>query len=414
MKTLVMGLALFGGAITVGLATSGEAQVVLPTSEPLFQQSNLAYRGAFKLPQSAGSLGNFQYGGSSLVYNGVNHSLFVQGRDNLVAEIGIPALVKSGNYNDLNAGTVMQPLTPIDDQNIRLQGNPADTFIRGLFIHRSQLVASFVSYYDGNNLQTTSHMVRPMTLSTTGQARGPFKVGNVMPGHVAGYMTPIPTEWQPLLGGPALTGNFAMAILTRLSFGPAAWVFNPDHLGVMNPVPATAVLDYPDAGHALGPWDGSSNVWNTTSTFAGMGWVRGTRSVLFIGTMGTGPFCYGNGSSVNPNNGEAWCYDPEGQGKGPHGYPYAYRVWAYDANDLLAVKQGTRMSWEPRPYAIWDLSLPMATSWHTMPGATYDPQTQTLFMVQAFGPTDPAYGFPVVHVYAIGDGPDAPRHVRLQ
>ena len=47
-----------------------------------------------------------------------------------------------------------------------------------------------------------------------------------------------------------------------------------------------------------------------------------TRSVLFFGTQGTGPFCYGEGTdqqglagSPTPD-GTTWCYDPDDSSKG--------------------------------------------------------------------------------------------------
>ena len=49
--------------------------------------------------------------------------------------------------------------------------------------------------------------------------------------------------------------------------------------------------------------------------------------------QGTGTFCYGEGAT---------CNDPTDSSKGNHAYPYQYQVWAYDANDLAAVKAGSK------------------------------------------------------------------------
>jgi hypothetical protein len=408
--TLLVVTALTASA-SIAVSQDGGGAPVLP----LAQQADLRYRGAFRLPRSAGSQSDFQYGARSLAFNQANNSLFVQGRNGFVAEIGIPALTTSANYHDLLQGAVIQPFAKVDDQGLSLQNNPADTFIRGLLVYGGQLIVSFVSYYDANYAQTTSHLVRPLTLSTTGQARGPFKVGSLLPGHVAGYMTSIPTEWQAALGGTALTGNFGLPIITRESWGPAAHAFDPGRLGTANPLPATPLVDYPDNARSLGPWDGQSDVWNSHSTFAGMAFVGGTRSVLFLGVHGTGSYCYGDGGAVRPSSSEPWCYDPESGDKGSHAYPYVYRIWAYDANDLSAVNRGLKKSWEPRPYGIWNFQLPMASKVHVIPSAAYDASSKRLFIVQGFGASDPAEGFPVVHVFQLGqDGPPkAPNHVRL-
>lgn len=412
-RNIVLGALLVIAMAAASVVISGQSGGGVQ-SLPLLQQSGLIYLGSFRLPISAGPLSDFQYGGQSLAFNPANNSLFVQGRDNFVAEIGIPALVKSSTYTSLPVGAVIQPFAAIDDQSLRLAYSPADTSIRGLLVDRGQIIVSFASYYDANYLQQRSHFTRPLNLSTTGQGKGPFKVGTVMPGHVAGHMSLIPADWQMLFGGRALTGNFGLPIVTRESFGPAAFVFDPAQLGLITPAPGTAVLDYPDAGHSLGQWDGQNNLWNSNSTFAGMAFIEGTRSVLFMGSHGTGPYCYGEGSAVNPNNGEPWCYDPEIGNKGGHTYPYVYRIWAYDANDLVAVKQGRKQAWEPRPYGVWDLNLPMTAAWHKMPSAAHDPASGRLFIVQSFGATDAAAGYPVVHVYSAGaQKPATPQQVHL-
>ena len=47
-------------------------------------------------------------------------------------------------------------------------------------------------------------------------------------------------------------------------------------------------------------------------------------------------------------------------GKGPHSVngDYAYQVWAYNANDFLAVEDGQMQPWEVQPYATWNLDFP--------------------------------------------------------
>jgi hypothetical protein len=75
---------------------------------------------------------------------------------------------------------------------------------------------------------------------------------------------------------------------------------------------------------------------------------RGTRSVLFFGTQGTGTFCYGEGTADKSlvgkptSDGSTWCYDPDGSSKGTHAYPYVAEVWAYDVAELAAVHRGAK------------------------------------------------------------------------
>ena len=75
----------------------------------------------------------------------------------------------------------------------------------------------------------------------------------------------------------------------------------------------------------------------------------------------------------------------------------SYYVWAYDANDLAAVKRGEKRPWDVKPYLAWSLSLPFADARAYILGAAYDPVRNRIFLTQAFGDGDR----PLVHVYAV-------------
>ena len=121
----------------------------------------------------------------------------------------------------------------------------------------------------------------------------------------------------------------------------------------------------------------------------------GTRSVLFFGRHGLGPFCYGTGEK---------CHDPYDGSQGTHGYPYAYRVWAYDAVDLAAAKNGEKQPWDIKPYAVWNLDLPFASGSGHLNGAAYDPVTGQIFVSQAFGDGTK----PLIHVFTVGSTASVP------
>ncbi len=223
---------------------------------------------------------------------------------------------------------------------------------------------------------------------------------------VSGFMTEVPPEWRTLLGGPALTGNCCIPIISRTSFGPAAFAFDPAALGRSAALRAVPLLYYPPAHPTLGAWDAS---WNPTggvffgggTTIRGVVFPRGTRSVLFFGTQGVGTFCYGEGTSDKSLDGKptpdgtTWCYDPDGSSKGTHAYPYVAEVWAYDAADLAAVRRGAKRPWQVRPYATWQLHLPFASG--QIGGAAYDPTAGVIYVSQQFGNgTDP-----VIHVFKV-------------
>ena len=366
-----------------------------PQTEPLVQKPDLVYQGSFALPQGTTNQTSFAYGGYGIAYDPADNSLFLTGHSwyQYTSEISIPTPVSSNSINALPIASEIQPLTNA------LQGtlnsiDPSVTGqkdIGGYLVYNNRLVISAYVFYDASGTQTVSHFTRPISLSNTSGLSGPFRVGTQYPGFVSGYMTLIPQEWQTLLGGPALTGNCCLNIVSVQSNGPAVSVFNPNQLGTDNPVPATPLVGYP-LSDALGAWGSQSDLFNGTTQVTGVAFPNGTRSVLFFGRQGIGPFCYGPGTSnqslagtPSDANGDNWCYDPTNSAKGGHAYPYVYQVWAYDANDLLKVARGNEAQYDVKPYATWSLSLPFTTpsTQIAILGAAYNPNTNQIYVSQS-------------------------------
>lgn len=410
------------------LFATSSPYAIAQTTSPRLQQTDLLYQGAFLAPDTGTPYdsGSFRYGGTGLTYNSSNNSLFMVGYiyDQHSAEISIPQAVNSSNLADLKRSTIIQPLRD-STEGKRSQINPTDPnskYIGGQLVWNGKLVVSVFSYYDGSSTQSSSHFARPVNLATPGQVAGPVRVGSQYPGFVSGYMTLVPAEWQAAFGGPALTGNCCLAIAGVQSNGPAASVFNPSQIGAQNPVPAVPLVGYP-ATHPLGDYGTQNPSYNGSTNITGLVFPSGSRSVLFFGRHGTGDFCYGVGVSDPAKhekvlcNGENCCYDPADGSKGTHGYPYETQIWAYDASDLLAVKNGTKEQYEPRPYAIWNLQLPFASGQKLLGGAAYDPASQRVFISQLYG-EDTA---PVIHVFKVNlsvspptdtTPPGAPKNLR--
>lgn len=375
-------------AVTLVNPVSVDAQ----STAPLLRQNDFIYVGAFRLPT------NFQYGGTAVAYNPANNSLFMVGHSNQQqsAEITIPPLVNSSSLNNLNVASVLQPLTDaLEGQRRSVNpGDPNDQRIGGQLVYNGKLYVSVYSYYDAQKTQLGSHFVRPLDLSVRGQLSGPVKVGNRYPGWVSGYMTPIPAAWQAAFGGPALTGNFGLAIAGQQSWGPAASVFDPEDIANSNPAPAELLVGYPKDQSVLGgDWGTTNGFFNGSTRADGILFAEGTSSVLFFGKHGTGPFCYGSGAK---------CNDPVDSTDGVHGYPYIYQVWSYDANDLVAVRQGAMQPQEVVPYEIWQLQMPLERDdSHRIGGVAYDKARNLLYFVQRFRDNSG----PVVHAFRLNLGP---------
>ena len=400
------------GAIMLGntglLATIQDAATL-----PLIQFADLLYLGAFRLPDQFVNGDGFTIGGRPVAYNPGRNSLFIGSRNGRLAEVNIPTPVNSSNINALPFASFVQGFYDPTEGNL-WQVAADGASIDGILVHGDRLYGSASIYYDANNTQRVSHYSRSTDLST------PSFVGMAavwqpdMTGFVSGFMANVPAEWQQKLGAPAVTGQCCLPIVWRTSWGPSAFGWNPQQLTGGNLVPATPLLYYPGAHPTLGHWDGSGAVYGGTTEINGVAIIAGTRTALYFGRNGTGPFCYGNGTSdqslagtIGPDN-ELYCYDPSSTAKGQHAYPYQYQIWAYDLNDLAAVKAGTKQPWEVEPYGVWPFALPTPEPMVRIGGIGYDSSRQVIYVSQLLADQD-GYGYrPMIHALKIGNATGTP------
>jgi hypothetical protein len=395
----------------IAIAALASASAASASGDPptRLHGSDLRYRGAFSLPRPASDEKTFAYGGTALAADPSRDSLFVVGHDwyQLTAEVTTPPAARAAKPSDLRRARFRQPFVDATDGKIDSTGETGNK-IGGQLVYRQRLFGSVYVYYDADGSQTASHWVRPSTSLTAGNAEGLFQLGAQLgAGFVSGYMSTVPWRWRDRLGGPALTGNCCIPIISRTSFGPAAFAFDPEQLGAGSRTPVRPLVYYTQDHPTLGAWDATWDPahgveFNGATTIRGVVFPNGTRSVLFIGTQGTGRFCYGEGTD-DPSldgkptpDGSIYCYDPDDSSKGTHAYPYVPEVWAYDAGDLRAVREGGKRPWQVRPYATWTLHLPYGSG--RVGGAAYDSRRGLIYVSQQYG--DGPY--PIVHVFAVG------------
>jgi hypothetical protein len=339
----------------------------------------------------------FAYGGTALSYNPANDSLYIVGHvyDQDMAEVKIPALG--------GTATVLQALKDPLGGKLEQIGGSGSKRIGGSLVYNNKLYVTAFTFYDGDGSQSTSHFQRSLSLSDSG-VTGPYKVGSLGAGFYSGYMGTIPAEWQSQFGGPALTGNCCLSVISRTSYGPAASVFNPETTGQS----AQALVYYTSDHQTLGTYGASGvhPVFNGTTRITGVVFPGGTSTVLFIGMSGVGNYCYGEAAA---------CNDPSNSSKGEHAYPYRAYVWAYNANDLLAVKKGSKQPYAVTPYATWELSEPGGVSNDFgIGGAAYDPVNNRVFVAKKGSDNSP-----VIYVYQISNSvaairPNSPTNVVAQ
>ena len=387
------------GFLIVAPATDGAPQI---SALPRLDVHSLRYLGSFRLPAPRGSHATFDYGGTALAYDPAHNSLFVVGHDwyQLSAEVSVPRELGHGHVAHLPRARYLQGFA--DPTGGRLDHTAAGgavytggagNKIGGQLVYQNRLYGSVYVYYDASGSQVRTLWARSSTSLTRSRAGGLYTLGHQGAGYVSGFMALIPPAWQPLLGGPALTGQCCIPIISRTSFGPAAFSFDPARLGHTGPAPDHPLVYYPQQHPTLGAWNAT---WNPARgrLFGGGTAIRGivfpsaSRSVLFFGTQGVGRFCYGEGTTnrslaFKPTpDGTTWCYDPADSSKGTHAYPYVPEVWAYDAAALAEVRTGRRRPWQVKPYATWRLRLPYSSP--DIGGAAYDPAHDLVYISQQY------------------------------
>lgn len=413
----VVGLVALGAA-AVSLQTLGRPAAVSepppervePISDPTTLRrlafTDLLYEGAFRLPSTDVNGDGFSFGGRPVAYNPDNNSLFVGARSGRVAEVSIPQPAKSTEIDSLPVAAYVQPFEDPAEGHMKDVATDGAS-LAGLLVHDHRLIGTGLIYYDANNTQALSHFSRPLSL-TERAVTGMVRVGQAgKTGYVAGYMASVPPEWQTRLGGPAVTGQCCIAIISRSSLGPSAFAFDPAELKSGKTTPAEPLLYYPLDHPTLGAWEASNPTYGGTMEVGGLAIVGGTSTALFVGRNGLGTFCYGNGTGdrgvaeTRGTDGEKYCFDPTSSDKAQHAYPYRYQMWAYDLGELAEVRAGHRDPWSVKPYGVWPFELPFPEANVRISGVTYDATRRRIFIVQSQADRD-GYAFrPLIHVFRV-------------
>jgi hypothetical protein len=310
---------------------------------------------------------------------------------NMVGEVSIPTMVKGTSLVELKSATLIQSLRdPTEGHGV----NPDNQMLMGgLLVSNGMLIGTEYVYYDANGEQAAAHFSHSTDLSRP-SFQGFYSVsGGGGIGYASGWLAAVPEEWQLRLGGPAVTGNCCIPIVGRTSVGPSAFSFDPGKLTGSTSVPihANALLFYTLNHAILGPWGDSNPVYGGATEVGGFALIGGTRTALYLGVNGRGQFCYGPGTTDQAQQGKPdgeggnYCYDPLDQDKGNHAYPYNYQAWAYDLNDLAAVKAGRKQPWDVKPYAIWTITFPtggLVLHGYGIGGVAYDPVHRLVYVSQ--------------------------------
>lgn len=362
--------------------------LVLLAASQLQAQQPLTYLGSFRVPSEVVQGVDLAYGGRPLAFNPANRSLFIGSLTNLVGEISIPTPMISDTISALPEARYLQPLTDPTEGRM-MEVTTSSVGLYGMMVEGDRLYLAATRYYDATNDQRVSHGVRSTNLNERSFSGWSAVWRADRSGFVGGWIAPVPAEWRERLGGPAITGQCCVPIISRSSFGPAAFAFDPSRIG-QSLIPAFPLVYYPIDHPTLGNWENQSagppTLFNQ-ATQAGGVVIIGDRA-WFVLRNGAGPRCYGYGVTnpalhgIPAADGVMQCYDPTDANKGSHAYPYRYEVQAYDLEDFAAVKAGTREPWEIRPSEVFPLTFPTSDRGAGVGGVAYDAATRTIYVSQ--------------------------------
>ena len=307
--------------------------------------------------------------------------------------------------NELPFASLVQPFADPTEGHLRDVAS-IGVNITGLLVFGNRLYGAASIYYDASNSQSVSHFSRSLRLdekSFSGWSRV-WDAGRV--GYVSGMMALVPSEWQARLGGPAVTGQCCIPIVTRTSVGPAAFAFDPVKIGQPT-VSATPLVYYTwtrppsDRGRArIRPMERPRDSGGNDHRRYAHRCCTSEATVL-------APHCYGDGTAnksldgTKSTDGAHVCYDPTNNSKGSHAYPYRSQIWAYDLNELAAVKDGRKKPWQVVPYGVWPLTLPTTEPSMRLGGVGYDAERQIIYVSQLGADPDGYASRPVMHAFQV-------------
>lgn len=409
-------------ATSVGLCIAISSQTVIgdPTENPLISFDHIlsGYQGSFKVVHDSGGFRTTAWSSGRLGYNPDKGSVFISSADNdsngdMVGEFLIPdTLSTSTNPNQLPNASVLQDFIRLQD---RVPFNNVDNLneVGAITYSEGELIVQYADWYDaaGDNRQTTL-VVRDANQLNGSQIDGFYEMDGAA--RTFNYVSPIPAEWQSILGGDFLAGNGNdLSISSRLSMGPSMYVFDKSDLSGSRGgrVPTTAKMSF-GLSTALSteqfPWNGGWDQFNqrginsnfnekndlwTVASAAVYGFiVPGTSTFAVVGRSGM--HNSGGGYKIVQNNGNL-CGGPCAYDASDY---YAY-YWLFDLNEIA----NASAPWDVAPYEYgsWDDRFPMG-----LPSAgSFDPATGKLFILLDGATAVDDGGHPVVNVYQIGDAP---------
>jgi hypothetical protein len=369
--------------------------------EHLLQPEDLAYLGAFRLPDAAPGAGNeqsWEYGLQALTYrpdgdpdggeDGFPGSLIGTGYDvlNYASEISIPAPSTSRDLEQLNTAATLQEFYDVrgglfdgldEIPRVGMQYLPAGAGRSSATLH---LAWGQHHHDEGEPSDTASHAWCDLDLSQPNTA-GAWWIGDESLYSVNGYIFAIPQAWANLYTGGATLATGRYRDGGWSGKGPTLFAYAP-WLAGDPPAPGThleahTLLLYSRAGDEH---DFRLNGYHDSDEWEGGAWITaGDRTaVVFAGTKGGGdywwygynspaadgmpcvdqpeaPTCFGSDGTECAPEVSGQCEGYIEESKGWWSSRFDAQIIFYDPADFAAVLDGSMEPHEPQPYAVLDI-----------------------------------------------------------
>jgi hypothetical protein len=407
-------------AVLTAVSFGVNAVTYAQSSLPLMTINQLQYKGAFRLPSGNFGTSSANYSFGTIGYNPDHKSLFVAGNETegSIAEFAIPQIVNSTKLSDLK--TAASPLQPfanvVNKASIDVRNGIK---VSGIFYSGGKLMVNVYRFYDQSPFLTTPTLI----LSNANDIKGSSTRGYISTqggSAAAGWISPIPSALQSMLGGPYMCGfsaSTARALVYNTSEGPSAYSFDPV-TAMANDASSIATNELmafsPDDGMVtrdqLYNNDHTNKLWTFVSEASFGMVIPGTRTYMALG--GSGGHESGVAYGDPPYGGYKAYYaiDPNDR------YPY---YWLFDVNDFDKVRKGQMKASAIKPYAFGIFNVPFGQigGWTPIAGGSFDAATGTLYLSVYRADTQSGGNPPVIVAYQIGDppiSPNPPANVRAQ
>jgi hypothetical protein len=421
MASIAVAAAILVFAACAQAVETSKADVAKAASHRINPESDLEYLGAFRLPEEKSSGTSWAYGGSGLTFkpnpawkegsNGFPGSLFSVGHpyQALVSEFSIPVPVisKEKKLKDLPVARTLQPFADVTggQQTHRLVGNVLADVQYLSAPRRDKAQTDDYLYWTMSQYYLPPEDLRlfgrcEVDLSRTNR-RGPWRLDSFPASATSRYLFDIPRAWADSY----VSGMYLAAGRSRLvnkgSWGPALYATAPWNDGDPPPpdssLHAIELLKYP-RGHAMQDYSNADD-WEDGAWLT----VGAKSAVIFTGVKAIRTL----------TSGQQYYGAPQDHGCGDKGYngePYFGAILFYDPADLAAVARGRMSSYDPEPYATFQVEnilFKQGCRRDILGGAAFDRDHSLLYVMERL--VDGIYDKkPIVHVWRLRDAQRLP------